>query len=138
MGVDVTVDMTERDPLDSTGTHCLDFECVKSQFFSQFDGSWIVKECGSSRTMVRYIVDVMPKGPVPVAALEWRIKEDVPTNILAVIKSARAGRVKRKEKYRNTAHVEGVQSGRTEPLSSDRTELSLPRPKFSPLQQRNI
>ena len=29
-------------------------------------------------------MDVRPKGPVPVAALEWRIREDVPTNLRAV------------------------------------------------------
>ena len=27
---------------------------------------------------------IRPRGPVPVAALEWRIREDVPTNLLAV------------------------------------------------------
>merc|ERR1711997_862993 len=59
-----------------------------SQFFSVFDGSWIVEEFANNQTMVRYIVDVMPKGPVPVAALEWRIREDVPTNLLAVKKAA--------------------------------------------------
>lgn len=30
------------------------------------------------------MVNVKPKGPVPVGALEWRIKEDVPTNLRAV------------------------------------------------------
>merc|ERR1711862_991723 len=29
-----------------------------------------------------------PKGPVPVVALEWRIREDVPTNLRAVKKAA--------------------------------------------------
>jgi hypothetical protein len=78
-------------------TYSIDFQCVQSQCFSQFDGSWILEEYSNSRTMVRYIVDVMPKGPVPVAALEWRIKEDVPVNILAVSKSARAVNVERKD-----------------------------------------
>eukprot|EP00986_Skeletonema_menzelii_P011290 scaffold5793_cov146-Skeletonema_menzelii.AAC.4 len=78
----------------------IDFKCVDSQFFSEFDGSWIVEEYkdddssdhhhGTPITMVRYVVDVRPKGPVPVAALEWRIKEDVPVNILAVSKAATA------------------------------------------------
>jgi hypothetical protein len=27
------------------------------------------------------MVNVKPKGPVPVGALEWRIREDVPTNV---------------------------------------------------------
>jgi len=73
-GADVTMDMRESAVRDSK-IHCIDFRCVDSQFFSQFDGSWIVQECSNSRTMVRYIVDVRPKGPVPVAALEWRIKD---------------------------------------------------------------
>ena len=33
-------------------------------------------------------MDVRPKDAVPVAALEWRIKEDVPVNILVVAKAA--------------------------------------------------
>ncbi|KAL3809714.1 hypothetical protein ACHAXA_009408 [Cyclostephanos tholiformis] len=87
-GADVTLDMTEN--IHHSNCYSVDFECVDSQFFSQFDGSWILEEYSKSRTMVRYIVDVRPKGPVPVAALEWRIKEDVPINILAVSKSAQA------------------------------------------------
>lgn len=111
-GADVTMDMTEYvhyvDGEEGGGTslkQCvIDFKCVDSQFFSEFDGSWIVEEykdedrmsSSSSSddnvpiTMVRYVVDVRPKGPVPVAALEWRIKEDVPVNILAVSKAATA------------------------------------------------
>lgn len=87
-GADVTLDMTES--IHHPHCYSVDFECVASQFFSEFDGSWILEEYSNSRTMVRYIVDVRPKGPVPVAALEWRIKEDVPINILAVSKSAQA------------------------------------------------
>ena len=37
---------------------------------------------------VSYTVEVRPKGPVPVAALEWRIQEDVPTNLRAVKKAS--------------------------------------------------
>ena len=29
-------------------------------------------------------IQVRPRGPVPVAALEWRIREDVPTNLIGV------------------------------------------------------
>lgn len=65
------------------------FKCVDSQFFSEFDGDWTVKEqvnpaTGQIETLCSYVVDVRPKGPVPVAALEWRIREDVPTNLRAV------------------------------------------------------
>ena len=38
--------------------------------------------------LVRYIEDVRPKSAVPVAALEWRIKEDVSVKILAATKAA--------------------------------------------------
>jgi hypothetical protein len=59
----------------------IDFRCVDSQFFSEFDGTWRVVEMpdnpftGESETTVSYTVEVRPKGPVPVAALEWRIRE---------------------------------------------------------------
>ena len=108
-GADVTMDMTERVDQKQPKKLAIDFKCVDSQFFSQFDGSWIVEEytndlsmassgletsTSNTITMVQYIVDVRPKGPVPVAALEWRIKEDVPTNVLAVSKAARSKMVR--------------------------------------------
>jgi hypothetical protein len=69
------------------------FKCIESQFFSEFDGEWKL-QCsmdtltGDPVTVVSYVVDVRPKGPVPVAALEWRIREDVPTNLRAVKKAS--------------------------------------------------
>ena len=100
-GADVTMDM--RESVINYNVHhptirrrcILDFKCVSSQFFSQFDGSWIVEETvdpmyggKALTTNVKYIVDVRPKGLVPVAALEWRIKEDVPTNMLGIVNAA--------------------------------------------------
>ena len=69
------------------------FKCVDSVFFTKFDGEWNVKEGMSDDGVtpvvkLRYLVDVQPKGPVPVTALEWRIREDVPTNLRAVKKAA--------------------------------------------------
>lgn len=71
------------------------FKCVESPFFSEFDGEWKVKTVPHPDglkdvpcTKVSYIVDVRPRGPVPVAPLEWRIREDVPTNLRAVKKAA--------------------------------------------------
>lgn len=67
------------------------FKCVDSFFFSEFDGEWRIVETmvdGECCTMVSYLVDVKPRGPVPVAALEWRIREDVPTNLRAVKKAS--------------------------------------------------
>lgn len=69
------------------------FKCFDSFFFNEFDGEWKVKEqrnkdTGAIETLLSYVVDVRPKGPVPVAPLEWRIREDVPTNLRAVKKAA--------------------------------------------------
>jgi Polyketide cyclase / dehydrase and lipid transport len=73
------------------------FTCVDSFFFDQFDGEWSVVERtadptggGGPETVLSYTVDVRPRGPVPVAALEWRIREDVPTNLRAVKRAALA------------------------------------------------
>jgi len=76
-----------------TPEKCIGFKCVDSMFFNEFDGEWKVKEVLNSETgepqcTASYIVDVRPRGPVPVAALEWRIREDVPTNLRALKKSA--------------------------------------------------
>ena len=101
-GASVTMDMTERIvtaanyPTAAESSYStfqgqdrrIGFKCVDSQFFSEFDGEWKAKEQigpdGQIETAVYYVVDVRPKGPVPVAALEWRIREDVPTNLRAV------------------------------------------------------
>jgi len=68
----------------------IDFKCVDSQFFSEFDGQWTLTSAPDPEdpsklvSNVKYVVDVRPKGPVPVQALEWRIENDVPTNLRAV------------------------------------------------------
>ena len=93
----VTLDMTESIVSATEGTQQrkIGFKCVDSQFFSEFDGEWTAIEnpmpdpvTGEKTTTIKYVVDVRPKGPVPVAALEWRIREDVPTNLRAVKKAA--------------------------------------------------
>jgi hypothetical protein len=70
----------------------IQFKCVESPFFSEFDGEWKVVEQlspeGKVESVVSYEVEVRPRGPVPVAALEWRIREDVPTNLRAVKRAA--------------------------------------------------
>ncbi len=80
------MDMTEK--MAPNGDRAIAFKCVDSQFFNEFDGQWTVKELvgadGKPETICYYTVDVRPKGPVPVAALEWRIREDVPSNLRAV------------------------------------------------------
>jgi hypothetical protein len=113
-GADVTMDMREeivvegkRGEITQSHQHDIDnthsselfdeerriyFKCVDSQFFSEFDGTWSVRQSHNPysgvETTVSYCVEVRPKGPVPVAALEWRIREDVPTNLRAVKRAA--------------------------------------------------
>lgn len=74
------------------------FKLVDSFMFSQFDGDWSIKLYSRTKvvnpvtkevewkykTQLTYSVAVRPKGPVPVVALEWRIREDIPLNLLAV------------------------------------------------------
>mmetsp|Transcript_15543 Transcript_15543/g.34947 ORF Transcript_15543/g.34947 Transcript_15543/m.34947 type:complete len:333 (-) Transcript_15543:521-1519(-) len=65
------------------------FKLVDSRFFGAFDGTWKViydPSVSTEGVMLEYEVFVKPNGPVPVAALEWRIKEDIPINLRAVKK----------------------------------------------------
>lgn len=96
----VTMDMTEE-PMDTTRAlpmRQLTFKLVDSLMFSAFEGSWTVKYhkrhpvmdpmtsevSYNYTTSLTYSVFVKPKGPVPVIALEWRIREDIPTNLLGM------------------------------------------------------
>jgi len=91
-GASVTMDMSEKITKRDTPDELreIGFKCVESQFFSEFDGYWRVsptidpEDPTQPASNVEYVVLVKPKGPVPVAALEWRIREDVPTNLRAV------------------------------------------------------
>eukprot|EP00591_Stephanopyxis_turris_P000361 CAMPEP_0195525014 /NCGR_PEP_ID=MMETSP0794_2-20130614/25192_1 /TAXON_ID=515487 /ORGANISM="Stephanopyxis turris, Strain CCMP 815" /LENGTH=337 /DNA_ID=CAMNT_0040655365 /DNA_START=88 /DNA_END=1101 /DNA_ORIENTATION=- len=92
-GASVTMDMAESVipgySVNGMQGRKIAFKCVESQFFSEFDGEWTVEEVlGQSRCKLNYAVLVKPKGPVPVMALEWRIREDVPINLLSVKKAA--------------------------------------------------
>jgi hypothetical protein len=76
----------------------LTFKLAESAMFSSFDGTWSMRTVSSPeefdfisneyvnryKTLLTYTVLVKPKGVVPVIALEWRIKEDVPTNLIAM------------------------------------------------------
>lgn len=88
-GASVSMDMKEHgtDPKERR----ISFKCADSFFFQEFDGDWNVVEQETDNgpeCVLSYVVDVRPKGPVPVAALEWRIREDVPTNLRAVKRAA--------------------------------------------------
>ena len=97
----LTMDMTEVIPGDCSARRrelAIKFKCVESSMFNIFDGSWRVQYHSRVRdfdpvvrqfvhrykTRLTYSVTVQPRGPVPVFALEWRIKEDVPVNLWAV------------------------------------------------------
>lgn len=96
----LTMDMIEEaeDESRAMRERCLSFKLVDSAMFSSFDGSWMLKYHSrireqdaatgdfvyTYRTLLTYTVYVRPKGPVPVAALEWRIREDVPVNLFAM------------------------------------------------------
>lgn len=93
-GASVTMDMKEKIVVSNQGREerRITFQCADSFFFSEFDGVWTVYEqrgVGDAiESVLSYVVDVRPKGPVPVQALEWRIREDVPTNLRAVKRAA--------------------------------------------------
>ncbi len=88
-GASLTMDMTEEVHLPTEEKKIM-FKCVESQFFSEYDGEWKITpttdpdDPSQIASKVQYVVDVRPRGPVPVQALEWRIREDVPTNLIAV------------------------------------------------------
>ena len=73
----------------------LSFSLVRSEMFAEFDGEWHAQPYSRKRsrtdpstydysTKLSYSVDITPRGLVPVPALEWRIREDVPVNLIAV------------------------------------------------------
>ncbi|TFJ82874.1 hypothetical protein NSK_005827 [Nannochloropsis salina CCMP1776] len=93
----LTMDMEEvvEAEDEKLGQRRIKFRLVDSAMFSDFSGEWRLQCYSRMRTACEneewtystklfYMVNVKPKGPVPVGALEWRIKEDVPTNLRAV------------------------------------------------------
>lgn len=96
----LTLDMREEEESEGRALKekKLTFKLAESPMFSSFDGSWSIRYHSRNKefdnllgdyvyrykTLLTYTVTVKPKGPVPVIALEWRIKEDVPTNLIAM------------------------------------------------------
>lgn len=84
---------------------------MESRFFSEFDGQWQL-QVHSRRpipgkdgqylysTRLTYEVVIAPNGPVPVLPLEWRIREDVPLNLIAVKEATE--KISRVEKQQQT------------------------------------
>mmetsp|Transcript_5953 Transcript_5953/g.8931 ORF Transcript_5953/g.8931 Transcript_5953/m.8931 type:complete len:405 (+) Transcript_5953:228-1442(+) len=114
------------------------FKCVDSQFFSEFDGEWKVSwttdpdDAFELATKVEYVVDVRPKGPVPVQALEWRIREDVPTNLRAVkaasLDLGKEGVLALREKLNQTSRREVERSTAITETSSTQSNALTPTP----------
>mmetsp|Transcript_21552 Transcript_21552/g.69565 ORF Transcript_21552/g.69565 Transcript_21552/m.69565 type:complete len:232 (-) Transcript_21552:34-729(-) len=96
----LTMDMTERkggnDAREARGMRRIEFSLIESAMFGAFEGEWRVQPYSRTRarggssdafeytTRLSYKVDITPRGLVPVPALEWRIREDVPLNLRAV------------------------------------------------------
>jgi hypothetical protein len=94
----LTMDMTElaeQGALPGAPKNRIKFDLVESAMFASFDGEWRVQPYSRLRstadpsryvykTKLSYRVSITPKGLVPVPALEWRIREDVPINLAAV------------------------------------------------------
>jgi len=79
----VVLDMTEVTATDSK-ERAIDFVLASSRDFAAFFGTWRMSAVEGGGTWLEYDVNIQPKGLVPVKAVEWRIKEDVPSNLLAV------------------------------------------------------
>jgi hypothetical protein len=80
----VTMDMVEVNST-SERSRAIDFSLVQSRDFREFCGTWRIEAMpDKERCSLFYTVTIVPKGLVPVKAIEWRISEDVPQNIDAV------------------------------------------------------
>uniref|UniRef100_A0A6V1KTJ0 Coenzyme Q-binding protein COQ10 START domain-containing protein n=1 Tax=Heterosigma akashiwo TaxID=2829 RepID=A0A6V1KTJ0_HETAK len=96
----LTMDMTEvmEKAEEKFGQRKILFKLVESAMFNGFDGEWSIQNYSRIKnpnptgtddqwiytSKVFYSVVVKPRGPVPVAALEWQIKSEVPNNLRAV------------------------------------------------------
>jgi len=77
----VTLDMYESYSDDKAE---IGFSLAESQDFDVFEGSWLMYPWKRSWTHLIYQVTVQPKRFVPVQAVEWRIREDVPANLRSI------------------------------------------------------
>lgn len=81
----VTMDMVEVNHT-SAEWRAIEFSLVESRDFAHFSGTWRIDRSGEDphKTVLAYDVSIVPKGLVPVKAIEWRISVDVPQNMEAV------------------------------------------------------
>lgn len=85
----VVMDMTEVGAKEKEARG-IEFELVESRDFRVFQGVWGMERVDDGKTVLRYLVEIVPKGLVPVKAIEWRIGEDVPQNMEAVKRECEA------------------------------------------------
>uniref|UniRef100_A0A7S0JCC6 Uncharacterized protein n=2 Tax=Calcidiscus leptoporus TaxID=127549 RepID=A0A7S0JCC6_9EUKA len=89
------MDMRELTDDARRGQRSIEFKLVDSLMFAAFNGVWRLAPYSRApsrtdptkyeyTTKLFYMVDITPKGLVPVPALEWRIREDVPINLQSV------------------------------------------------------
>ena len=111
----LTMDMTEVVEEGASRPTRIRFALVESQMFATFDGEWRVQPYSRVRSRsdptrfdykskLSYRVNITPRGLVPVPALEWRIREDVPVNLRAVKAAAERRRdAQQQERSRQSA-----------------------------------
>lgn len=95
------MDMTEWRQPGPESYMVVGFNLVESQMFRDFHGHWRLRDCerqpqegdteaaellsaGLYCTEMQYRATVQPRGMVPVSALEWHIRQEVPANMLAL------------------------------------------------------
>ena len=107
------LEMDMREVIDEAqpSTRQIKFSLVESVMFASFDGEWRVQPYSRRRmrddpspyaykTKLIYKVTITPRGLVPIPAIEWRIREDVPSNLRGVKQAAErlaASEVSRRE-----------------------------------------
>jgi hypothetical protein len=85
------------------------FDMVQSRDFCRFEGEWYLEEWSTQRpasdgestsnehlnasqreaaTMLGYVVEIVPRHMLPVRLVEWRIREDLMPNLVAVKREA--------------------------------------------------
>lgn len=92
---DTADDLFGREPGDAGGPYVSDeearqqrrkikFSLVESRMLATFEGEWVLQPHTRASTKLVYTVNVTPRFLVPVLAIEWRIREDVPANLRAM------------------------------------------------------
>mmetsp|Transcript_13263 Transcript_13263/g.33617 ORF Transcript_13263/g.33617 Transcript_13263/m.33617 type:complete len:93 (-) Transcript_13263:101-379(-) len=76
------MDMTEEIAMENSQRRIL-FSMFESRDFAKFEGVWHMTPLGE-KCRLRYEVEIQPRGLIPVKAIEWRIKKDLPGNLIAV------------------------------------------------------